>query len=64
VTGVQHLIGTTAVVESNYNDQPLIRLQGELWTVQSDQPLQPNDRVTVTAANGVVLKVKKDKGEH
>lgn len=64
VTGLQHLIGATAVVESNYNNQPLIRLQGELWPVQTDQPLQPNDRVTVTAANGVVLKVKKDKGEH
>jgi len=62
VTGLEYLVGASGVVESMHRDRPLVRLQGELWHVQSDEVLHLNDRVTVMAANGVILQVKKNDG--
>ena len=42
--------------------QAFVRLDGELWQALSDQPLAPNDRVTVDAIEGVVLRVSRDGG--
>ncbi|MEH6605539.1 MAG: nodulation protein NfeD [Pseudomonadales bacterium] len=63
VTGLHHLVGQTAVVEYAHGDEIMVRLDGELWQVISDTPLQLDDTVSVTAADGVVLQVKKDTGE-
>ena len=63
VSGLQQLVGCIAVVESLYDNRPLVRLDGELWQVTSDQPLQLHDKVIVMDAEGVVLQVKKAKGE-
>jgi membrane-bound serine protease (ClpP class) len=60
VTGLQHLVGTTAVVESLSHDAAMVMLEGELWRVNSDQPLQVDDSVYVTGANGLVLDVRKN----
>ncbi|MEH6550620.1 MAG: nodulation protein NfeD [Pseudomonadales bacterium] len=63
VTGLHHLVGQAAVVEYAHGDEIMVRLDGELWQVESDTPLQLDDTVSVTAADGVVLQVKKDTGE-
>lgn len=62
-TGLQHLVGTLAKIESIRNDDAFVRLEGELWQVKCSQDLRANDNVTITAAGGVVLHVKKQQGE-
>ncbi len=59
VSGLAALEGLTTVVERLHNQQPMVRLEGELWKVDCDDPLTTGDKVTVIAANGVSLKVKK-----
>jgi len=63
VTGIRHFVGSTAEVESLYNKTARVRLDGELWQVQCNQPLSIHDSVTVTAAEGIELVVTKNKGE-
>jgi len=59
VTGVQHLLGATAEVERVTNQQPLVRLDGELWQVQTAEPLVAGDQVLVEAIDGITLVVRK-----
>lgn len=63
VTGLDHLFGARATVESVNGGVPWVRLDGELWEVACDEPLAPDDAVTVDAIDGLVLQVSKDKGE-
>lgn len=63
VTGIDHYVGSVAEVELLHGETPLVRLDGELWQVQCDQPLAVHDSVTVSAAEGVGLVVIKNKGE-
>ena len=46
-TGVEHLVGAVATVESVNNGVAWARLEGELWEVACPQALQPQDRVLV-----------------
>lgn len=62
VSGLQHLLGARALVETLHEGTPMVRLDGELWQVHSEQPLQVNDQVTVTAIEGVYLRVSKSTG--
>lgn len=59
VTGLPHLIGCEASVESVRDGIAYIRLEGELWQVFSETALSPRDRVRVNAATGVTLNVSK-----
>jgi membrane-bound serine protease (ClpP class) len=59
VTGASHLLGQEAVVEMMRGDEALVRLDGELWHVQCDTNLAQDDRVTVDAVEGLVLRVSK-----
>jgi membrane-bound serine protease (ClpP class) len=59
VTGLDHLVGAQASIEAVSGGHPLIRLEGELWQVTCEQPLQPGDTVQVIAAPGVMLTVSK-----
>jgi len=63
VTGIDHLLGLDAVVESLQGDEARVRLEGELWQVESDIPLAVDDIVTVAGIDGVTLRVSKRKGE-
>ncbi len=64
VTGVEHLLGARATVESVEDGGELgwVRLDGELWQVSSDQTLAPNDKVIVRAIDGVTLQVSRESG--
>jgi membrane protein implicated in regulation of membrane protease activity len=53
VTGVEALIGKTAVVSSPTQ----VRVAGELWEARSDRLLVPGDKVVVQAVEGLTLLV-------
>jgi membrane protein implicated in regulation of membrane protease activity len=52
-TGVETLVGQTAVVSSPTQ----VRVAGELWEAISDAALVPGERVEVTAVDGLALRV-------
>jgi membrane protein implicated in regulation of membrane protease activity len=54
VTGVEALIGKTAVVSSPTQ----VRVAGELWEAQSDRVLVPGDKVVVYGVEGLTLLVE------
>jgi len=60
VTGLDHLFGAAAVVESVEGGVAWVRLDGELWEACCEQKLLPDDKVTVTAINDLIVQVKKD----
>lgn len=53
VTGVEALIGKTAVVSSPTQ----VRVAGELWEARSDCALVPGDEVVVHGVDGLTLLV-------
>lgn len=60
VSGLSHLLGTSAVVEVLSGHDAMVRLDGEMWQVRSKQTLFQNDKVTVTGIDGVILNVRKN----
>ena len=60
-TGVGVLVGKTATVESVNDGVTWARIEGELWEVDCQQVLEPEDRVVVDAVDGLTLKVRKGK---
>ena len=63
VTGLSHLFGARATIESVSGGVAWARLDGELWETACDEPLAPDDLVTVETIDGLVLQVRKNKGE-
>ena len=59
VTGIDHLLGATAEVESLNAGVAWVRLDGELWEANCDTPLSAHDQVVVDAVDGLILKVRK-----
>jgi membrane protein implicated in regulation of membrane protease activity len=53
VSGVETLIGKTAVVSSPTQ----VRVAGEIWEVRSDRVLVPGDEVVVHGVDGLTLLV-------
>jgi membrane protein implicated in regulation of membrane protease activity len=53
VTGVEALIGKTAVVSSPTQ----VRVAGEIWEARSDRMLVPGDEVVVHGVEGLTLLV-------
>jgi membrane protein implicated in regulation of membrane protease activity len=53
VSGVEALIGKTAVVSSPTQ----VRVAGEIWEVRSDRVLVPGDEVVVHGVDGLTLLV-------
>ncbi len=60
VSGPSTLEGETAEVADIHQGTPRVLLQGEMWQVHSDVPLQPGDRVRVKQARGLILEVEKE----
>jgi membrane-bound serine protease (ClpP class) len=55
VTGVEALLGKTAVVASPTQ----VRVAGELWEARSDDALVPGEEVEVTGVDGLTLRVNR-----
>lgn len=62
VTGLDHLLGASAAVESVSAGVAWVRLDGELWEARCSEPLAPEDAVTVDSIEGLTLTVSKTKG--
>ena len=61
-TGLGHLVGSVATVESVNDGIAWARLDGELWEVACPEALVPQDRVVVDQIEDLTLKVSKEKG--
>ncbi|UTW13525.1 NfeD family protein [Marinobacterium rhizophilum] len=59
VSGVKALVDVTGVVEQLHDGHPLVRIRGELWQADCDEPLAPGDRVRILNVRGVRLSVHK-----
>ena len=59
VSGVEHLLGERAVVERVTADGTWVRLDGELWHANCDEPLAEEDEVIVDALDDLVVRVSK-----
>jgi membrane-bound serine protease (ClpP class) len=59
VTGIEHLLGQRAIVETLGEEGAYVRLDGELWHAECAQSLAPEDEVTIDAIDGVMLRVSK-----
>jgi membrane-bound serine protease (ClpP class) len=56
--GTETLIGRTAFAVSSLDPQGQVRLDGELWSAQSDDPVERGDEVVISAVDGLTLRVR------
>ena len=61
-TGVEQMIGATAVVLESAGHESWARVHGERWRVHSDVPLASGQRVRVKALRGLILDVVPETG--
>ncbi|MCX4027658.1 nodulation protein NfeD [Endozoicomonas sp. SM1973] len=59
VSGIATIVGRSGVVISNFNDQGMVKVDGELWKAVTDIPLNRGDKITVKAVNGLILTVER-----
>ncbi|GAB3385409.1 NfeD family protein [Lysobacter fragariae] len=57
VSGVEDLIGRTALATGDFHGRGQVQIRGELWQAQSDLPVQRGQSVRVQALDGLVLHV-------
>ncbi len=61
-SGVEHMIGQSAVALEDFQRQGAVQLQGERWQAVSNQPVQRGEHITVTRVEGLTLYIaKKDR---
>ncbi|MCB1948297.1 MAG: nodulation protein NfeD [Burkholderiales bacterium] len=60
VSGVEHLMHSTAEVLNDFSEHGWVRVQGERWEAQTSTPLRRGEKVRVVAIDGLVLKVEPD----
>jgi membrane-bound serine protease (ClpP class) len=58
VTGVEHIVGSTAEVLDGFTTQGTVRLGGELWNARSAAPVSAGQRVRVIKVDGLLLWVE------
>ena len=58
VSGVEGMVGGTALVLADFRDQGTVRAFGEIWQAQSETPLEKHARVRITRVDGLVLGVE------
>lgn len=58
--GSESLVGRTGIVESDVTPLGTVRVQGEVWQAESDEPgLIAGQQVRVVSVDGVILNVRK-----
>jgi len=57
VSGIEQLRGLTGESMAAFEQQGMVKVQGELWQALTDTPLQAGDKIRVLAAEGLHLKV-------
>lgn len=63
VTGVEELLGGTAVASRDFIGRGQVRIRGEEWQAQSDLPVRRGEAVRVLSIDGLVLHVAPDRGD-
>ncbi len=59
ISGAEGLIGEEGIVERWENGKGLVFVHGEYWNAESDEKLNPGDKIVVIDMKGLTLKVKK-----
>jgi len=63
-SGAEGLVGQIATVDTAIAPRGRIKLQGELWNAESDEPLLTGERVRIDAVHDLVVRVSRvSKGE-
>jgi len=58
-TGLEGLIGEVGLVKERIDHEGLIFVHGEYWRATSREKIEPEEKVEVEAADGLVLRVKR-----
>jgi membrane protein implicated in regulation of membrane protease activity len=56
--GAETLVGRVAVAVTGLDPRGQVRLDGELWSAESDVPVDPGGEVVVLTVQGVTLRVR------
>lgn len=59
-SGLEGLMGEVGLVKERIDPEGLIFVHGEYWRATSRERIEPEERVEVEAADGLILRVKKD----
>ena len=59
ISGHETLIGATGKTMGEVNESGQARIRGQIWTVESDEPLERGADVRVVAMDGLKLKVER-----
>lgn len=62
VSGIEDLIGSDAVVESTFEQQGYVRVNGERWAAQGNEHYSVGEVVVIEDIEGLTLKIKKQQG--
>ena len=62
-SGLEGLMGEIGLVKERIDPEGLIFVHGEYWRATSRERIEPEERVEVEAADGLILKVKKAMGK-
>ena len=57
-TGIEGLIGEVGVASTDLAPEGKIKIHGEIWSASSAEPVRAGEKVRVTEANGLALKVE------
>ena len=57
VSGKEEMLGCVGVVLDDFSGTGMVRIHSENWRASCAQPLHKNEKVTVTAINGLLLQV-------
>lgn len=59
VTGAEGMVGQAAVAVTPLSPEGWVLVHGEQWKAVADAPVEPGEKVTVTAVEGLMLRVRK-----
>jgi membrane-bound serine protease (ClpP class) len=60
--GMEGLVGEIGLVKEPIDPEGLIFIHGEYWRARSNEKIEPDEKVEVEGADGLILKVKKVPG--
>jgi membrane-bound serine protease (ClpP class) len=58
-TGEAGMLGQQGVAETTVRAEGWVKVAGERWRAMAEEPVAPGERVTVTAVDGLTLRVRK-----
>lgn len=57
-TGINVMVGVTAVAQEDFEHEGWVRLQGELWRARTETPVRSGELLTVNATDGLIVAVE------